>query len=219
MKASVVTFPGSNCDRDIGDVLAEFYGMRVDYVWHRNSLPDTDLVVLPGGFSYGDYLRCGAMARFSPAMESVVRFAQKGGKVLGICNGFQILTESGLLPGALTHNLGLQYICSDSLVEPVVHPSGFWSQKNTEVPEVLNFPIAHGEGRYHAEEDTIKSLEEEGRIVIRYKKNPNGSKNNIAGICSQNKKVVGMMPHPERSMNPYTGLMDGKAFFDYFLGL
>jgi phosphoribosylformylglycinamidine synthase subunit PurQ / glutaminase len=220
MKASVITFPGSNCDKDVGSVLEEFYGIKVSYVWHKESIEKTDLVVLPGGFSYGDYLRCGAMARFSPAMESVIQFAKDGGKVLGICNGFQILTEAGLLPGALTNNISLQYICSDSALEAVEHDSGFWNQKPvSSIPKVFNWPIAHGEGRFHADDSTLKSLEEEGNILIRYKVNPNGSKNGIAGITSSNKRIVGMMPHPERAMNPFTNSMDGKLFFDKFLAI
>lgn len=219
MKAAVITFPGSNCDKDVGSVLQDFYGIQVEYVWHKNSIPKTDLVVLPGGFSYGDYLRCGAMARFSPAMESVVDFAKKGGKVLGICNGFQILTEAGLLPGALIHNTSLQYICSD--VSLAANPeSDFWKSSQTKkLPESFNWPIAHGEGRYYVDSESLKSLEGEGNVLIRYKKNPNGSIHDIAGITSPDKKIVGMMPHTERAMNPYTGLMDGKLFFDNFLAI
>jgi phosphoribosylformylglycinamidine synthase len=220
MKAAVITFPGSNCDKDIGTVLNESYGVAVTYVWHRDFVPDgMDLVVLPGGFSYGDYLRCGAMARFSPAMESVVDFANKGGKILGICNGFQILTEARLLPGALTNNLSLQYICKDQKISLPKSTTGFWSKaKDLELEsKSILWPIAHGEGRYYAEPDILKQLEDEGRIVARYIENPNGSLNDIAGICSENGNIVGLMPHPERAMNPYTKLMDGSVFFDYFL--
>lgn len=218
MKVAVITFPGSNCDKDIGTVIEESYDANVSYIWHKDSISSgLDLVVIPGGFSYGDYLRCGAMAKFSPAMESVVSFANKGGKVLGICNGFQILTEAGLLPGALVNNIGLKYICKDQdLIITKNDSKGFWKNYNQTIDSV-SFPIAHGEGRYHADPETIKELESEGRIVLKYKNNPNGSIADIAGISSANGKVVGMMPHPERAMNPYTGLFDGKIFFDYFL--
>ncbi|MCG9873832.1 MAG: phosphoribosylformylglycinamidine synthase subunit PurQ [Leptospiraceae bacterium] len=218
MKVAVVTFPGSNCDKDIGTVLEESYKAKVSYIWHKDSIPNgLDLVIIPGGFSYGDYLRCGAMAKFSPAMESVVSFAKQGGKVLGICNGFQILTEAGLLPGALVNNLGLKYICKDQELLIAKNDSkGFWKNFK-QTTGSLSFPIAHGEGRYHADPETIHELESEGRIVLKYKDNPNGSVADIAGIASSNGKIVGMMPHPERAMNPYTGLSDGKIFFDYFL--
>ncbi|PJE00972.1 MAG: phosphoribosylformylglycinamidine synthase I [Leptospira sp.] len=218
MKVAVVTFPGSNCDKDIGTVLEESYKAKVSYIWHKDSIPHgLDLVIIPGGFSYGDYLRCGAMAKFSPAMESVVSFAKQGGKVLGICNGFQILTEAGLLPGALVNNIGLKYICKDQeLMIPKNDSKGFWKNFK-QTTGSISFPIAHGEGRYHADPETIHELESEGRIVLKYKDNPNGSVADIAGIASSNGKIVGMMPHPERAMNPYTGLSDGKIFFDYFL--
>ncbi|MCZ8240081.1 MAG: phosphoribosylformylglycinamidine synthase subunit PurQ [Leptospiraceae bacterium] len=218
MKVAVVTFPGSNCDKDIGTVIEESYKAKVSYIWHKDSIPHgLDLVIIPGGFSYGDYLRCGAMAKFSPAMESVVSFAKQGGKVLGICNGFQILTEAGLLPGALVNNIGLKYICKDQeLMIPKNDSKGFWKNFK-QTTGSISFPIAHGEGRYHADPETIHELESEGRIVLKYKDNPNGSVADIAGIASSNGKIVGMMPHPERAMNPYTGLSDGKIFFDYFL--
>ncbi|WCL51127.1 phosphoribosylformylglycinamidine synthase subunit PurQ [Leptospira sp. GIMC2001] len=221
MKASVVTFPGSNCDKDIGSVLEEFYNIKVNYIWHKDSIPSgQDLVVLPGGFSYGDYLRCGAMARFSPAMESVVDYASKGGKVLGICNGFQVLTEAGLLPGALTNNLSLKYICKDVEMETSIDSKNYWKSMTAKNhSNSFTWPIAHGEGRYYADKQTLDSLENDGLVLAYYKENPNGSERHIAGISSPNKKVVGMMPHPERAMNPYTGLMDGKLFFDYFLGI
>ncbi len=218
MKACVIVFPGSNCDKDIGSVLTEHWGITVEYVWHRNRIDKIDLVILPGGFSYGDYLRSGAMATFSPAMESVRDFARKGGKVLGICNGFQILTEAHLLPGALVSNLSLKYICRDEDLLPVFHPNGFWKDSR-KIPNLFRIPIAHGEGRYYADPDTLKRLEENGQIVFRYKNNPNGSLNDIAGICSEKKNIIGMMPHPERAVNPFAGLMDGKVFFDYFLGM
>ncbi len=220
MKVAVVTFPGSNCDKDIGTVLEEFYKIQVQYIWHKEFIPDRmDFVVIPGGFSYGDYLRCGAMAKFSPAMESTIQFAKKGGKVLGICNGFQILTEAGMLPGALVHNLSLKYICKNQELRiPDSTRVGFWKDFKPS-QKVFNFPIAHGEGRYHADDHTLQELEEEGRVVLKYDQNPNGSLHDIAGVCSANGRVVGMMPHPERAMNSYTGLMDGKFFFDYFIAL
>ncbi|TGN18387.1 phosphoribosylformylglycinamidine synthase subunit PurQ [Leptospira idonii] len=211
MKAHVITFPGSNCDKDVGTVLANEYNANVSYVWHRDHFEDMpDLVVLPGGFSFGDYLRCGAMARFSPAMESVFSYVKKGGKVLGICNGFQILTESGLLPGALLHNRSLKYICKDVDLLPVKNNSISGNIKNVS----LSIPIAHGEGAFFADAEGLKKIEDSGSVVFRYKENPNGSLNDIAGICDEKGNVIGMMPHPERAINPYTGNVDGKIILD-----
>lgn len=213
MKVRVVTFPGSNCDKDVGTVLASEFGATVDYTWYKDSFTDLpDLVVLPGGFSFGDYLRCGAMAKFSNAMESVVSYAKKGGKVLGVCNGFQILTESGLLPGALLHNRTLKYICKDVDLIPV--PENKFTKG---LQGNLSIPIAHGEGAYFADSDTLERLEKNGQVVFRYKENPNGSLHDIAGICNEEGNVLGMMPHPERAVNPYTGKMDGKQILEALL--
>lgn len=213
MKVRVVTFPGSNCDKDVGTVLASEFGAAVDYTWYKDSFTDLpDLVVLPGGFSFGDYLRCGAMAKFSNAMESVVSYAKKGGKVLGVCNGFQILTESGLLPGALLHNRTLKYICKDVDLIPVAE-----NKFTKGLQGNLSIPIAHGEGAYFADSDTLERLEKNGQVVFRYKENPNGSLHDIAGICNEAGNVLGMMPHPERAVNPYTGKMDGKQILEALL--
>ncbi|EOQ98053.1 phosphoribosylformylglycinamidine synthase I [Leptospira wolbachii serovar Codice str. CDC] len=213
MKVRVVTFPGSNCDKDVGTVLASEFGASVDYTWYKDSFTDLpDLVVLPGGFSFGDYLRCGAMAKFSNAMESVVSYAKKGGKVLGVCNGFQILTESGLLPGALLHNRTLKYICKDVDLIPVAENKIAKGLQGN-----LSIPIAHGEGAYFADSDTLERLEKNGQVVFRYKENPNGSLHDIAGICNEAGNVLGMMPHPERAVNPYTGKMDGKQILEALL--
>lgn len=215
MKAIVVTFPGSNCDKDVGSVLKEFFHADVTYLWHKEQFSGTpDLVVLPGGFSYGDYLRTGAMARFSKAMNSVIEFANKGGKVLGICNGFQILTESGLLPGALLKNRNLKFICRDAELVPV---SKFTKNISQTKPSIT-VPIAHGEGAYFAEPKVLDQLESEDRILFRYKQNPNGSLKDIAGISSANGNVMGLMPHPERAMNAFTGNMDGRFVFESILG-
>ncbi|EKJ88578.1 phosphoribosylformylglycinamidine synthase [Leptospira meyeri] len=213
MKVRVVTFPGSNCDKDVGSVLESEFGARVEYTWYKELFSDKpDLVVLPGGFSFGDYLRCGAMAKFSNAMESVVKYANQGGKVLGVCNGFQILTESGLLPGALLHNRTLKYICKDVDLVPVSE-----NQIAKEIKGTLSIPIAHGEGAYFADADTLERLEKNGQVVFRYKENPNGSLHDIAGICNEAGNVLGMMPHPERAVNPYTGKMDGKQILEALL--
>ncbi|TGL57277.1 phosphoribosylformylglycinamidine synthase subunit PurQ [Leptospira ognonensis] len=211
MKVSVITFPGSNCDKDIGSILASEYAAKVTFVWHKEQVAgDTDLIVLPGGFSFGDYLRCGAMAKYSEAMKSVVAHAKRGGMILGICNGFQILTESGLLPGALLHNRSLKYICKDVALVP--NASNMLT-KNI-VQKELVIPIAHGEGAYFAENETLHQIENDGQVMFRYASNPNGSLNDIAGICDRTGKIVGMMPHPERAMNPYTSHLDGKLIFD-----
>lgn len=213
MKVRVVTFPGSNCDKDVGTVFASEFGAQVEYTWYKDSFSDLpDLVVLPGGFSFGDYLRCGAMAKFSNAMESVVTYANKGGKVLGVCNGFQILTESGLLPGALLHNRTLKYICKDVDLVPVAE-----NKIAKGLSGDLSIPIAHGEGAYFADAETLERLEKNGQVVFRYKENPNGSLHDIAGICNEAGNVLGMMPHPERAINPYTGKMDGKQILEALL--
>ena len=218
MNVGIVTFPGSNCDHDVYHVLRHVLGVEAHYVWHKDRLPaGLDAVVLPGGFSYGDYLRCGAMARFSPVMEDVIGFAGGGGPVLGICNGFQILCESGLLPGVLLRNASLKYVCQDVLVEvlgattPVT--AGLQGQR-------LRMPIGHGDGNYHADPETLDRLEAEGRVVFRYVGGaPNGSARDIAGVAGGPRmNVVGLMPHPERAAKGVLGGTDGRRLFESLLG-
>ena len=225
MKFGVITFPGSNCDRDVVYVTRDLLQRPTQRIWHESSdLGDVDVVVVPGGFSYGDYLRCGAVAQFSPAMRAAVEHAKKGGLVLGICNGFQILTEVGLLPGALVRNRDMRFICDRSplRVERTDLP---WTQ-NYAPGQVVTVPIAHGEGCYYADADTLKALEDNRQIVFRYSRsdgtvdeasNPNGSLGNIAGICNQAGNVLGMMPHPERAADPRLGGTDGLALFESVL--
>ena len=218
MKFGVVVFPGSNCDRDMQDALQYDLGQEVIMLWHKDTdlsmFTPQDCIVLPGGFSYGDYLRCGAIARFSPIMQSVIRFAGEGGKVLGVCNGFQILCESHLLPGALLRNANQQFICKNVYI------------KNGD-GEALKIPIAHGEGRYYADDATLDELEANGQVIFRYctenglvdaGANPNGAVRNIAGIRNKNNNVFGMMPHPERASSPAMSNIDGKKVFE-LLGL
>jgi phosphoribosylformylglycinamidine synthase I len=219
MKFGVVVFPGSNCDRDMRDALEYSLNQEVIMLWHKDedlSLFTTeDCIVLPGGFSYGDYLRCGAIARFSPMMKQVIDFANRGGKVLGVCNGFQILCESHLLPGALLRNENQKFICKN-----------VWIAGDNGAP--LKIPIAHGEGRYYADSDTLATLEKNQQIIYRYcnekgevvsDANPNGSINNIAGICNANRNVFGMMPHPERAVSKALFNADGvKVFKELLLG-
>lgn len=221
MKFGVVVFPGSNCDRDITMVTQGILNQPTRMIWHQETdIDDIDTIIVPGGFSYGDYLRCGAIARFSPVMKSIVEHAQKGKLVLGICNGFQVLTEVGLLPGALTRNRDLHFIC-DQIPVRVEHNNSLWT-KGYESKEVVCFPIAHGEGNYYADEDTLKELENNGQILFRYSSpeghinsehNPNGSCQNIAGITNKKGNVLGMMPHPERASDSALGFTDGKALF------
>lgn len=220
MRAAVIRFPGSNCDQDCHLALRES-GFLAEYVWHKSSsVAGYDLIVLPGGFSYGDYLRCGAIARFSPVMKSVVEEAARGVLVLGICNGFQILCESGLLPGALIRNRDLHFICDqvNLLVENTDNP--FFSA--TTRGSILKVPIAHGEGSYTADAETLAALNSEGRVIVRYcdadgvpsaAGNPNGSAENIAGICNAKRNVFGLMPHPERACDPLLGSTDGCVLF------
>jgi phosphoribosylformylglycinamidine synthase subunit PurQ / glutaminase len=221
VKFGVVVFPGSNCDHDAYHAVKHVIGEEVVFLWHKDSdLQGVDVVILPGGFSYGDYLRCGSIARFSPIMTEVVRFARRGGYVLGICNGFQILTETGLLPGALLRNTSLNFVCrtvtlrTENTDTPFTHalPAGL----------LLKVPVAHGEGNYHTDPETLERLEAERRIVFRYcdpegyltsESNPNGSMHNIAGIINQEGNVLGMMPHPERSMELLLGSHDGIGIF------
>ena len=213
MKFGVVVFPGSNCDRDMQDSLQQDLGKEVIMLWHKDKdlsmFTTDDCIVLPGGFSYGDYLRCGAIARFSPMMQSVIEFANKGGKVLGVCNGFQILCESGLLPGVLLQNANQQFVCKNVYI------------KNND-GEALKVPVAHGEGRYHADEATLNELEANGQVIFRYcnedgsindTANPNGAIRNIAGISNKKNNVFGMMPHPERASSEAMSNLDGKKIF------
>jgi len=222
VQAAVIVFPGSNCDRDVAVALAASTGKPPRMVWHRDSeLPKLDLAVLPGGFSYGDYLRCGAMAAHSPVMRAVIERAKGGMAVLGICNGFQILVETGLLPGALLRNAGLRFVCKDVHLRVETSESPYARGYNAGA--VLRLPIAHGEGNYFADESTLDRLEGEGRVAFRYvtaegeatePANPNGSARNIAGIYSADRRVLGMMPHPERLADPALGGTDGRPMFD-----
>ncbi len=213
IKFGIVVFPGSNCDRDVAYVTRDLLQMPTRMVWHEDTdIADIDVVVVPGGFSYGDYLRCGAIARFSPVMKAVVNHAQQGKYVLGICNGFQVLTEVGLLPGALVRNRDLHFIC-DRVPLSVTKTDLPWTTAYNNQPEI-SLPIAHGEGCYYAEPDTIKQLEDNQQILFRYAgNNPNGSLNNIAGICNQQKNILGMMPHPERAADRKLGSIDGLGLF------
>lgn len=222
MKFGVVIFPGSNCDRDVSMVTRGILGQPTRMVWHQDTdIDDLDVIILPGGFSYGDYLRCGAVARFSPVMRSIVQHVAAGKYVLGICNGFQILTEAGLLPGALIRNRDLHFIC-DQIYVRVEHNQSLWT-KHYQPHQVICLPIAHGEGNYYADEDTLKKLEDNGQILFRYcsengdispQYNPNGSCHNIAGIINERGNVLGMMPHPERASDVLLGFTDGKALFE-----
>lgn len=217
MTFGVVVFPGSNCDHDAWYAISENLGQRAEFIWHDStSLHGVDAVILPGGFSYGDYLRCGAIAKFSPVMRAVGDFASGGGPVIGICNGFQILVEAGLLPGALMRNRGLQFICKpvDLRVETINSPFTSSARKG----DVLTFPIAHGEGCYYADERTLDELEAEDRIVFRYVDNPNGAVRDIAGILSRERNVLGLMPHPERATEPLMGSSDGLTVFRSMVG-
>jgi phosphoribosylformylglycinamidine synthase len=208
MKVGVVVFPGSNCDHDAWYAVSRNLGQTAEYIWHdAESLGDVDAVILPGGFSYGDYLRCGAIAKFSRVMNAVRRFAAEGGPVLGICNGFQILVESGLLPGALVRNAGLKFICRPVELRVETTASMFTSLAGK--GQVLRVPIAHGEGCFIADERTLDQLEAEDRVAFRYVENPNGSLRNIAGILNEGRNVMGMMPHPERASDPLVGSTDG----------
>mgnify|MGYP005839087385 CR=1 FL=1 len=222
MKFGVVVFPGSNCDHDAYHAVKHVLGESVVYLWHKQTdLQNVEVVVLPGGFSYGDYLRSGAIAKFSPIMNEVISFATSGGLVLGICNGFQVLTESGLLPGALIPNVTTKFECKTVRIKV----------ENTETPftrvysndQILQIPVAHGEGRYYADAETLDLLEEDKRVIFRYvdsggeptlAANPNGSLNNIAGICNAGRNVLGMMPHPERACEAVLGLADGLGLFE-----
>ena len=217
MKFGIVVFPGSNCDADMRDALQDDLGQEVLMLWHKDkdlsAFTTEDCIVLPGGFSYGDYLRCGAIARFSPMMQSVIEFAQKGGKVFGVCNGFQILCESNLLPGALLRNANQQFICQNTFIKD---PAG----------SIYKIPIAHGEGRYHGSPALLDQLEKNNQVIFRYcdeqgqiteQANPNGSARNIAGICNENRNVFGMMPHPERACSLALNNTDGRSIIQTLL--
>ncbi len=212
MKFGVVVFPGSNCDHDAWYAVSHNIGHQAEFLWHDSpSLNGVDAVILPGGFSYGDYLRCGAIAKFSPVMEGVKKFAAGGGLVIGICNGFQILVESGLLPGALTRNQGLKFICRPVALRIDTVDSPFTNA--AAVGDIVTFPIAHGEGCFQADEHTLDELEEEDRVAFRYVNNPNGSDRDIAGILNRGRNVLGLMPHPERATEPLMGSSDGLVVF------
>lgn len=219
MKFGVVVFPGSNCDRDIHEALMNDLRQKSVMLWHKDSdlsqFSTEDCIVLPGGFSYGDYLRTGAIARFSPIMKSVIEFAKSGGKVLGICNGFQILCESHLLPGALLRNAQQQFVCKNVFIKD-------------QEEEIYKIPVAHGEGRYYADENTLNALEANGQVLFRYcdengnltdAANPNGSARNIAGICNAERNVIGMMPHPERACSKALHNTDGRKIFNKLFSL
>jgi phosphoribosylformylglycinamidine synthase len=213
VKFGVVVFPGSNCDRDVAYVTRDLLNQPTRMVWHEETdISDLDVVVIPGGFSYGDYLRCGAIAQFSPVMQHVIEHAQQGKFVLGICNGFQVLTEAGLLPGVLVRNRDLHFIC-DRLPIKVERTDLPWTQAYSS-GQIITLPIAHGEGQFYADEDTVQQLEDNGQVLFRYQgDNPNGSLNNIAGICNRQGNVLGMMPHPERASDPMLGGTDGLRLF------
>jgi phosphoribosylformylglycinamidine synthase subunit PurQ / glutaminase len=217
MKSAVIVFPGSNCDRDAARALRRVSGAPAAMVWHKDTeLPEgTDLVVLPGGFSYGDYLRSGAMAAKSPVMRAVIAHAERGGLVLGICNGFQVLTETRLLPGALARNAGLKFVCRE-IPLAIVNANTAFTRAYREARET-EIPVAHGDGRFVADESTLDELEAEGRVVFRYLDNPNGSARDIAGIVNARGNVMGLMPHPERASDPALGRTGGAALFQSLL--
>jgi len=216
MKFGIIQFPGSNCDQDCHHVLEGVFGQPTRYVWHKDTtLGDVDCVVVPGGFSYGDYLRTGAIARFSPAMKAVAAHAKAGGLVIGICNGFQILCEAHLLPGALIRNKNLKFICEQTEIRVETTDSPFTNAAKK--GQILRVPIAHGEGNYFAEPGVIDQLKREDRILVRYVNNPNGSVDNIAGICNEGRNVFGLMPHPERASEAILGSEDGRVIFESIL--
>lgn len=228
MKFGVVVFPGSNCDDDIVHVLQDVMGYETRKLWHKSaSIGDfkkSDCIVLPGGFAFGDYVRAGAIARFSPIMKSVIEFANNGGYVWGICNGFQVLCESGLLPGVLMRNSGQKFICKNVHIKAMTKKSAITA--HLDLKKALQIPIAHAEGRYYADEKTLDQLERNNQVLFKYctaegkinaEANPNGASRNIAGICNEKRNVFGMMPHPERAAEAILGNMDGKLLFDSLL--
>ena len=217
MKVGVIVFPGSNCDHDAW-YSASQAGYTAEFIWHDSTnLNGVDAVILPGGFSYGDYLRCGAIARFSPVMSAVKSFAASGGLVLGICNGFQILVEAGLLPGALLRNQNLKFICKQVALRTETVDSPFTCRLKK--GQIIHVPIAHGEGRYFADDSTLDELEREDRVAFRYLENPNGSARDIAGILNHGRNVLGMMPHPERACDPLMGSTEGIGVFQSMLSM
>ena len=222
MKFGIIVFPGSNCDHDAFEAVKNIEETKAEYIWHKDTaIPsDVDCIILPGGFSYGDYLRSGAIASFSPIMNEVIKFGEKGGLIIGICNGFQVLTETGQLPGVLMRNKDLHFLCHDVHLKTVNKTSAFTSSIPAE--KILRIPIAHGEGNYFAEDNIIKKLEDEDRIAFKYcdkegkitqESNPNGSVKNIAGILNEKKNILGMMPHPERYSDNILGCNDGLIIF------
>ncbi len=225
MKFGVVTFPGSNCDQDMIYVLKDLLGQQVEHLWHKDTdLKQVDMVIIPGGFSYGDYLRSGAIAKFSPIMTEVIQHANRGGYVLGICNGFQILTEAGLLEGALLHNNTQKFICKNVFLKPGSSTAA--PSMDLERSQAFKIPIAHGEGRFFASADTLKSIQDNDQVMFQYcdeqgivseEANPNGSLHAIAGITNKSKNVFGMMPHPERAADAHLGNKDGVALFESIL--
>jgi phosphoribosylformylglycinamidine synthase subunit PurQ / glutaminase len=227
MKFGVVVFPGSNCDEDMFYVLKNIMGQDTIKLWHKNTdLENCTHIVLPGGFSFGDYLRSGAIAKFSPIMQSVIKHADEGGYVFGVCNGFQILCEAGLLPGALLHNASRKFVCKNTFIKPEHYSSALTSK----IPnnKILKIPIAHGEGNYYADSETLKKLNDNKQILFRYcdengavnlESNPNGTAENIAGICNDKRNVFGMMPHPERASDIELFNEDGKYIFESFIAV
>lgn len=227
MKFGVVVFPGSNCDEDMIYVLQNIMGQKVERLWHKEKdLKGCDFIVLPGGFSYGDYLRSGAIARFSPIMDKVIAHAENGGFLLGVCNGFQVLTEAHLVPGALLHNTSRQFICKNVFIKPEQNETLITS--GLDVKKAYKIPIAHGEGNFFADKNTLAEMNKNGQILFRYcdadgnvneASNPNGAIENIAGVCNARKNVFGMMPHPERAADSVLGNTDGKAIFASLLSM
>lgn len=226
MKAGVVVFPGSNCDRDVKTAL-DSIGIKTQYIWHKEKefSKDLDLVVLPGGFSYGDYLRCGAISAHSNVMKNIKEFAAKGGKILGICNGFQVLTEAGLLPGTLIRNRDIKFICKDVFLKPENTDTDFTKKYKGINSAIIS--VAHHDGNYFIDDEGLKALNDNGQVAFRYcdnegnvtaETNPNGSLENIAGIFSKDKNILGLMPHPERHCDPATGGVDGRILFESLLG-
>jgi phosphoribosylformylglycinamidine synthase I len=216
MRFGVVVFPGSNCDHDAWYALSHNLGQQAEFIWHDStSLGNVDAVILPGGFAYGDYLRCGAIAKFSPVMAAVRKFASDGGLVLGICNGFQILVESGLLPGALLRNASLRFVSRPVTLRIETTNTPYTAAATR--GQLIHLPVAHGEGCYFADRRTLDMLEAEDRVVVRYIDNPNGSLRDIAGICSEGRNVMGLMPHPERASDALLGSTEGRVIFESML--